>query len=619
MRNFFITLVLVLLAAYANAQIVVDPLNNDPAPGGGGGTFEGGVIDFTLQQSTNNYQWLEQRNAANSAYYNLMHLDSADDIVIGESSVNDTRVLSSLSIDGADTGLSFENIGAPLAQTTPKKLWYVDSTPLDANAGEFIFSYSYIDQAPSANRLFYNMGYNAKSHSGAFDNTKDALSVFQLEMDVNSNSHVITLGAYRSSAGVNTSGFMNYTINKDVSFDTVRFTTNRVTFMNPTQSTTYLDIFGNTIYVGSGAEFLKQANNDDWIKQYDSSNSFQSLIYLDSTDSTLIGDPDTNLKFYAESTALTDGSISNTQVNPWIDETNDELVFKLKDSGGTVQNATIPLDETINTTADTRLDTATSLPTCDSATEGQITYVHGTSNPTGQTYLCRNNHGFYELVPFGGIGMYSDLWVEQDFGGQSDHGSLCLVGNGGVAVAPEVEIPGVYQATTDGTLNNFSGANLALCSSTTQLVLLGTGWIVEGSIRVDQTTNQVFGFGAFSDTDDINDTYMAFFEHDSTRDGNIHCITRDGTGEAGQTITDTGLAISTSNWYHYLIVRNSSDIEFYVSVNDGDFVLECTHTTDLPGPTAADLVNATYITASAAETKSYDVDYLRQSKLGLDR
>ncbi len=46
MHKFFITLVLVLLAAYANAQIVVDPLNNDPAPGGGGGSGSSAALDL---------------------------------------------------------------------------------------------------------------------------------------------------------------------------------------------------------------------------------------------------------------------------------------------------------------------------------------------------------------------------------------------------------------------------------------------------------------------------------------------------------------------------------------------------------------------------------------------
>lgn len=55
---------------------------------------------------------------------------------------------------------------------------------------------------------------------------------------------------------------------------------------------------------------------------------------LHGTGSTIVG---------ADSAAVADGDLGNGQVNIWVDETNDKLVFKVKYSNGTVKSASLDL------------------------------------------------------------------------------------------------------------------------------------------------------------------------------------------------------------------------------------------------------------------------------------
>ncbi len=255
----------------------------------------------------------------------------------------------------------------------------------------------------------------------------------------------------------------------------------------------------------------------------------------------------------------------------------------------------------------------TTLGTCTSANTGDTKYVKAT-NTAGSMYFCNNNQGYYEWTPMH-PGNTADFWLALDmseidaFGGTLNRGGN-LTGRDG-----EADHPGILEIATGTTINSNSYVFMHSGSSSRGTFTATAPWTCEVIFKLDQTTDTLLTAGMQSEADTPNGNNVAFIEYDSATDTNWQAITRDGTGEAGQTETDTGVTVTTG-WIRMLVRRDASDVRFYMKAGTGDYALVATHTTDLPADFQSCHVN---IQNLAAANKSAKIDYMRQSRLQIAR
>jgi uncharacterized protein with putative carbohydrate binding module len=203
--------------------------------------------------------------------------------------------------------------------------------------------------------------------------------------------------------------------------------------------------------------------------------------------------------------------------------------------------------------------------------------------------------------------MTNDLWRQ-------------LLVNGGYYYdeAAQTNHPGLKGIATGTTIGGLATASMRNTGGSSTCTVPGANnYIAEFVFYIEPPlTGGHYGIGMFSDADDVNDTHMSFMEYVQGTDTNWQFITRDGTGEASQTKTDSGVAMSTATWFRLLIVSNITSVDFYIATGNDTYGSAIQHTTDISN---TDLCPNFFISTSDTTENFYIMDLMSVTSMSLSR
>jgi hypothetical protein len=290
--------------------------------------------------------------------------------------------------------------------------------------------------------------------------------------------------------------------------------------------------------------------------------------------------------------------------------------------GGISANGTQTLTNKTLTSPD--INTQTSLPACASTEEGRIDYVKA-ANTAGYPVMCINNKGYYENVPMipsslGFVWLYSDMLSEGD-DYSNDSGGLYIHGTAGETIGADIadaNYPGNIWFFTAASTNAILYAVFATGNSPGGFddAFYNTShnptceWVIETDSAI---ASMVIEVGFTVDANNATASDMALIRYDT---GNSDTTWQAVTKNTTETVTDTGVTVSTGTYYRVLVVKSGSDIKFYIATGTGDYALEATHTTNLPD---SDLNCAAIVQALTTTSVGIYLNYARTSVLGISR